>query len=94
MLGVPSFRLHLAQGRRESFMSYRGCWVPHPCARNWRKGGKGRLYVVPRMLGAPSLRLHLAQGWVGKDYAVARCSCPPSRTLTSFDTPGSCMVTP
>lgn len=29
--------------------------------------------------------------------AVARCCCcswPPSLTLTTFDTPGSCMVTP
>jgi hypothetical protein len=32
---------------------------------------------------------------VPSNYAVALCnSCPPSRTLTSFDTPGSCMVTP
>jgi hypothetical protein len=27
-------------------------------------------------------------------YAVARCSWPPRRTLTTFETPGSCMVTP
>ena len=30
-----------------------------------------------------------------KRYAVARCcSCPPNFTLITFDTPGSCMVTP
>jgi hypothetical protein len=32
---------------------------------------------------------------VGSGYAVARCgSWPPRRTLTTFDTPGSCIVTP
>lgn len=54
---------------------------------------KGVMYIIPDFLPT---KVHSSEILAYSDfYAVARCcSWLPSRMLITFETPGSCMVTP
>jgi hypothetical protein len=78
-------------GRAQGKHRKAGCGVPRPSLLGRDVSRRLTDISVPSARNAKNHRGMPSQLW---HYAVARCSWPANLTLTTFDTPGSCMVTP